>query len=285
MPIDLERAVGAPLTRHEASWDEDRVILYHLGVGAGEQPTEPNELEYVYEKVLKVLPTFGIGTTLDTMFSFTDVPGIDIDLAKILHGEHDFVVHAPVPARADVVHTGRVAAIRDKGAAALIELDIETRDAGTDVLLFTNRYSIFARGEGGFGGERGASQRIAPPETEPTAVVETRLAPQVGLIYRLTGDRHPAHIDPELARAVGFPEPILPGLCTFGAVCKAVVDGVLGGDVTRVTGFRGRFSDVVYPGDALRTSAWRENERVVVRAEVQARGTTVLSNAELTVRA
>ena len=58
MPVDREKALGASLGETEGAYEADDVILYHLGIGAGFQATDPRELEYTYEKNLKVLPSF-----------------------------------------------------------------------------------------------------------------------------------------------------------------------------------------------------------------------------------
>jgi hypothetical protein len=101
-------------------------------------------------------------------------------------------------------------------------------------LLLTTKRSIFARGEGGFGGERGPSTSVEPPDRAPDIEVPLPILPQQALLYRLCSDRIPLHSDPEFAAAAGFPRPILHGLCTYGIACKAIVDTVLDGDVSRV---------------------------------------------------
>jgi acyl dehydratase len=103
------------------------------------------------------------------------------------------------------------------------------------------------------------------------------------LLYRLSGDKNPLHADPSFAQMGGFDQPILHGLCTFGIVCKAVVDKVLGGDVTNVARYQVRFSGVVFPGETIVTQAWQEGESVIVRAETKERGLPVLTNAAVTV--
>ena len=61
MPIDPEKALAASFEPSTASYTQDQVILYHLGLGAGApSQMDANELEYTYEKNLKVLPSFGV---------------------------------------------------------------------------------------------------------------------------------------------------------------------------------------------------------------------------------
>ncbi|HIE22018.1 MAG TPA: 3-alpha,7-alpha,12-alpha-trihydroxy-5-beta-cholest-24-enoyl-CoA hydratase, partial [Acidimicrobiia bacterium] len=173
MPIDVEAALGYTFPESRFSWDEDDVILYHLGVGAGSDPTDPAELRYVYEGDLHVLPTYGTIPPFETMMSLGTVEGLEINLAQILHGEQELVVHGPIPTSGSVVQAGKVAAIYDKRSGAVIVLEVVSTLEKTGEPLFTNRASIFVRGEGGFGGESGPSTRIPPPDREPDRVVES----------------------------------------------------------------------------------------------------------------
>src|SRR5512134_282186 len=143
---------------------------------------------------------------------------------------------------------------------------------------------MFLRGEGGFGGERGPDIGNEPPDRKPDLVVESPTLPQQALLYRLCGDKNPLHADPEFAKIGGFDRPILHGLCSFGIVCKAVVDRALGGDVAKVAGYQARFAGVVFPGETLVTSLWREGDRFIVAAKTKERDTPVIANAAVTLR-
>ncbi|GIW39651.1 MAG: 3-alpha,7-alpha,12-alpha-trihydroxy-5-beta-cholest-24-enoyl-CoA hydratase [Candidatus Binatia bacterium] len=283
MPIDPSKALGKELPETVGSWDKDKVILYHLGIGAGVPPTDPNELAYTYEKNLKVLPSFGVIPVFGAFAGMVGIPGLEVNPALVLHGEQDLEVHAPIPTEAQVKNRGKVAAIYDKGKAAVIVLEV-TSALGDGRTLFVNRFSIFARGEGGFGGDPGPKAGNQPPERNPDAVKESPTLPQQALLYRLCGDKNPLHADPEFAKLGGFDRPILHGLCTYGIVCKAVVDTMLGGDTGKVARYQARFAGVVYPGETIVTSMWRDGNRILIEARTKERGGTVLSNAAVTVR-
>jgi acyl dehydratase len=283
MPIDPSKALGAEVRGGKAAWTRDDVILYHLAIGAGARPTDPAELEYAYERNLKVLPSYGVIPAFRSLAGLAAVPGLSFNPALLLHGEQDLEIHRPIPVEASVSTSGKVAAIHDKGKAAVVVLETVSRlDSGEP--LFTNRFSIFLRGEGGFGGDSGPKAGNLPPERKADIVVESPTLPQQALLYRLCGDTNPLHADPDFAKLGGFDRPILHGLCSFGIVCKAVVDGALDGKVDKVTRYQVRFAGVVFPGETIVTSLWRDGKSILIAASTKERGSPVLSNAAITVR-
>ncbi len=283
MPIDPSQALGFETGTSEYSYTKDDVILYHLGIGAGVPATDPNELEYTYEKELKVLPSFGVIPTFGSMGSLGAVPGLEFNFAMLLHGEQDIIVHQPIPSEATITNSGKVAEIWDKGKAALLVMQVDTKDdAGKP--LFTNRFSLFLRGEGGFGGESGPKVGNEAPDREPDGVIEQATLDQQALLYRLSGDKNPLHADPEFAKMAGFDRPIIHGLCSYGVVCKAIVDHVLGGDVSQVARYQARFAGVGFPGETYKVSYWKEGDRILIAAHSKERETPIITNAAITVR-
>jgi acyl dehydratase len=284
MPIDPSKALGAPLGEGEYSWTQDDVILYHLGLNAGVSATDPQELEYTYEKNLKVLPSFGVIPVFGSLGGLASVPGLEFNFAMLLHGEQDITLHQPIPTAATVVNSGKVAELWDKGKACLAVLESETKLKETGEPLFTNRFSLFLRGEGGFGGEAGPKAGNAAPDRAPDGEIESPSLPQQALIYRLSGDKNPLHADPEFAKMAGFDKPIIHGLCSYGVVCKAVVDGVLGGDVTKVARYQARFAGVGFPGETYVTQYWNEGDKILIQAKSKERDAAIISNAAITLR-
>jgi acyl dehydratase len=278
MAIDPQRARGAQLPVVRSTYTPDQVILYHLGVGAGVPPTDPGELAYTYEKDLVVLPSFAVIPAIGLLPGLGQVPGLDFNWANVLHGEQEVILPQPLPTQAALETSARIAEIYDKGKGALLILEAESRDEAGE-LLFTNRCSFFVRGEGGFGGDSGPKAGNHPPERAPDAVIESPTLPQQALLYRLCGDKNPLHADPDFARLAGFDKPIIHGLCSYGIACKAIVDRVLDGDVTRVARYQARFAGVAFPGETYHTAYWREGERVWLEVKSAQRGTPIISNA------
>lgn len=263
MPIDAAKALAAEPRRSEIAWDHKDIQLYHLGLGAGRPATDPDELRYTLESKLHVLPSFAtVAGAGMAMLGGLGAPGIEVNLAAVLHGGHSIELHRPIPVKGSATSRSKVAAVYDKGKAAVIVLRSEVADA--DGPLWTSDAQIFVRGEGGFGGERGPSERMGLPEREPDRTEERLIREEQALLYRLSGDWNPLHADPEFAKLAGFDRPILHGLCSYGMTLKAVVDTVLGGDVSRVRSYRTRFAGIVFPGETLRIRMWQEPGRVQV---------------------
>jgi acyl dehydratase len=273
MPIDPGRAIGAHVGTTTFSWEPSDVLLYHLGIGAGSRTgdhLDPSALRYTTEHgEQQVLPSFGVvvPTFHKTDPPPLDLPGCDINLAQVVHGSQAITVHAPLPTSGTATLTTTLTDVWDKGTAAVIwQEGVATSEAGEP--LWTVRSSIFVRGEGGWGGDRGSAEAVRPPDRTPDAETTYAITPQQALLYRLCGDRNPLHSDPDFARAAGFPAPILHGLCSYGIVLRELTDALVGGDAKRVGGFSAKFAGVVYPGETIRVRGWREDGRIVGTASV-----------------
>ncbi|WP_243057486.1 MaoC/PaaZ C-terminal domain-containing protein [Nocardioides sp. SR21] len=263
MPIDPDVAIGAELGSLDFSWTESDVLLYHLAIGA-------TDLSYTLESAgLQVLPSFGV--VAPTFHASDppplDLPGCDINLAQVVHGSQSVSVAGPLPTSGSATVTTRISEIWDKGKAAVIWQE-GTATSPSGEHLWTTRSSIFVKGEGGWGGDRGSSSPVELPERAPDTDTTYDVAPTQALLYRLCGDRNPLHADPDFAKAAGFPAPILHGLCSYGIVLRTLTDTLLGGDATRVTGFGVKFAGVVYPGETIRIRGWDEDGRIVAAASV-----------------
>ncbi|PWI06091.1 3-alpha,7-alpha,12-alpha-trihydroxy-5-beta-cholest-24-enoyl-CoA hydratase [Streptomyces sp. NWU339] len=268
MPIDAAEALAAEPRTDEITWGHKDVQLYHLGIGAGVPATDPDELRYTLESRLHVLPSFATvaGAGAPGVIAGLSMPGVDVDLARVLHAGQSLTLHRPLPVAGTATATSGIAAVYDKGGAAILVMRTDVADA--DGPLWTDEARIHVRGAGGWGGDRGPSARREPPVGPPDLTVERTTREDQALLYRLSGDWNPLHADPGFARLGGFERPILHGLCTYGMTLKAVVDTLLGGDVTRVRRYGTRFAGVVYPGETLRIRMWRGSGevRVVVSA-------------------
>ena len=264
-------AVGAEAPAQERSWGSSDCLLYAVAAGAG-----TDELQFTTENSIgvrqRVLPTFA--ATVETAERVVR-SAIDLDWTRIVHGEQELEFTGELPVEATVRTTPRIAGVYDKGSGALIVVEATSIDVDSGRALFTNRSAVFVQGAGGFGGDRGpATPKVAIPDRAADATLTFPTRPEQALLYRLTGDRHPLHSDPEFARRAGFPRPILHGLCTYAIAGRALLHVLCDGDPSRLRSMKARFSSPVYPGDDVTVTVWRTAPGAAVfRAAV---GTTVV---------
>jgi acyl dehydratase len=248
--------VGVPGEPQLRSWDSKDALLYAVGVGAGlGDPLQ--ELEFTTENCegieQRVLPTFAV---LVAQARTARSLG-DFDRALLVHAEQAFELHRPLPVAGTARTTATVTGIYDKGSGALVVTENEAVDAATGEPLVTSRSGTFIRGEGGFGGPRGADEQPWKlPDRAPDHLVVRETRPEQALLYRLSGDRNPLHVDPKFAARGGFSQPILHGLCTYGVTGRALLRAVCDGDPARFRSMSGRFSRPVLPGEPLTVSIW-----------------------------
>ena len=271
MELDLS-VVGQAFEPPSFEYDWQTCATYALGVGE-------SALDYTWEGVesLKVVPSFAVVPTMPIVHKA--LHKIRADYQTLVHGAQTITLHSPIPPKGRLRNVGRVSEVQDKGKGAVVIIDTETFDAaGTP--LFDTSWSIFCRGQGGFGGERGQSVPLPDPMADSPLVIDDDLhtLESQALLYRLSGDLNPLHVDPALATKVGFKAPILHGLCTYGFATCAVVRALCDGDPSRLKSFTARFSREVYPGDTLHVQALPSSQEGGYRLEVTVGERTVLSN-------
>lgn len=268
----------------EFVYDDTFTMLYALGLGCG---VDQGDLRFVYEKDLQALPTMatlmGGGAA-----EFIDKGGLDVTM--IVHGEQRLTLHRPLPPTGRMISAARCLGVVDKGRekGALVSLESTIGDP-EGALYATAIMTLFCRGDGGFGGpganENGGELTLDPvPQRAPDFEVAIPTLPQQAAIYRLSGDRNPLHIDPEMASRVGFPRPILHGLCTYGIAGRAIMRACAGNDPARIASLDARFSSPVYPGETVTTRIWRGGDAVAFECVVAERGATVIRNGACRLR-
>ena len=288
--IDVDEALGAKYPDRTSSYDDGDLALYALGVGAATDPNDEQGLRLVYEGHgggMKALPTFAVIPGTNAVLGFAKegvtAPGLNYGFDRVLHGEQYIELARPLPLKATLTTKGTVTDIWDKGKGALVVTAFDSYDEDGD-LLIKNEMTAFIRGAGGWGGERGPSADInVPPAREPDVVVEDAIPDNQALLYRLSGDWNPLHVDPGMAKAFGFERPILHGLCTFGYAGRRVLERFAPeGNPDFFKSIKVRFADNVYPGDTLITEMWKESDqRVVFQCKVRERDSVVISNAAI----
>ena len=280
MPISYPDILDIKSEAKTATWTDRDSMLYALGIGMGQDPLNEDELKFVYESGLKAVPTMA------TCMAWGGGPSpgaMGINYMLVVHGEQKVELHKPLPTEAEVVTDGRVLGAFDKGEGkgAVIVVETTMSDAKSGEKLATLTSSIFARGDGGFGGpSEGAPEPHQVPDRAPDVSLDFETKPDQALIYRLSGDRNPLHSDPTIAKMAGFPRPILHGLCTYGVTCRAVLQAYADFDPAKIKSHAIRFSAPVFPGETITVDLWRDGDVVSFEARVKERGVTVAKNGK-----
>jgi acyl dehydratase len=279
MTIVYDKLMALEIAPAEQVYEPKDCMLYALGVGLGHDPMNEDELAFVYEKSLKVLPT--MATVLAHSGSLARNPNSGINWVMVVNGEQGFTLHRPLAEHGALVGRTRIIEVIDKGAGkgALLLTERQITDKATGTLVATVTQTIFCRGDGGFGGPPRQTPPPHPiPARAPDMVCDLNTRPEMALIYRLSGDYNPLHAEPAAAKAAGFDRPILHGLGTFGVSGHALLKTMCGYDPARLRSFSGRFSAPVFPGETIRTEMWRDGPVVSFRARVVERDVVAINN-------
>jgi acyl dehydratase len=285
MPIDYDDMMQSGATGLISRYDEKDVMLYALGVGFMRDPLNADELRFVYEggDNLKVVPTFAsaLPRGIAPIENQRNAVKSSINLMLVVDGERHITFHKPLPGKAELIADERVIGVYDKGRehGAVVVNERQVRDVATGDKLFTIVSSLFARGDGGFGGPAHGGPEPHPiPERAPDLVKECDTRPDQAFLYALSGDRNPLHRDPAFARMVGFPRPILHGLCSYGTACRAILSTVAHYQPERIRQFDVRFSKPVFPGETIVTEIWSDGGTISFRAHVKEREEVLVLN-------
>ncbi|HUT51811.1 MAG TPA: MaoC/PaaZ C-terminal domain-containing protein [bacterium] len=265
--------VGKKLTPAAFSWIWKDIALYNVGIGA-------YELEHTYENTkggIRVIPSFAVVPPFPCLASSLGLTGVNPMM--VLHGEQKIIIKKrPLPFKAETITAGEITDLWDKGKGAVYRILTKTKTKEGEE-LFDNIFTVFVRGAGGFGGDKGPEPGNVAPERAPDQTIEDQTMPVQNLIYRLSGDINPLHIDPNFAKMARFEKPILHGLCSFGFVMRAAIKACCAGDDAKVKEYEVRFRDVVYPGQKIITKIWKDGAgRAIISANTDD-GRNCIANA------
>ncbi|KAN0104384.1 multifunctional beta-oxidation protein-like protein [Hyaloscypha variabilis] len=276
---NIEKAKKAEASGTPFKYEERDVILYNLGIGA-----KKTDLPYVFEgnENFQALPTFGVIPffSAETPYNIADVVP-NFSPMMLLHGEQYLeILSYPIPTSGTLISYAKLLEVVDKGNAAIVKSGITTVNKETGKPLFYNESTVFIRGSGGFGGvkkplDRGPSTAANKPPSRPADYVsEEKTTEEQAVLYRLSGDYNPLHVDPAFAKMGGFKVPILHGLCFFGIAGKAVYQ-----KYGAFKNIKVRFAGTVLPGQTLVTECWKEGNRVVFQSKVKETGKLAIAAA------
>ncbi len=190
MTIVYEKLMALDIPPAEQTYTSKDCMLYALGIGLGHDPMNEDELPFVYEKNLKVLPT--MAAVLGYVGFWARDRDTGIDWVKIVNGEQGVTLHKPLAGQGTVIGRQRIVEVIDKGAGkgALVFSERKVSDKATGDLIATVTQTTFCRADGGFGGPpRQAPEPHPLPTRAPDAVCDLGTRPEAAL--DLSAERRP----------------------------------------------------------------------------------------------
>jgi acyl dehydratase len=280
--LDYVRArTFAPISQ---IYDARDSALYALSLGMGSDPTDEDELPYVYEGRGPLAVPSQCVTLCWPPFWHRE-PETGIAWRRILHGEQRFVLRRQIPAEGRVEAEHRVIALADKGAerGAVLYTSHDLRDQTTGEPVADMVAAEFLRDDGGCGGF-GAPPSLTRPlaaDAKPVASYDYKTSTQAALLYRQASlDYMPIHADPDIAKEAGFERPISHGLNTFGLACRAALKYFAPRQPERLVSMSVRFAAPAYPGDTIRIELF-DDGAARFRARAVERDVVVLDRGEI----
>ncbi|KAF9429027.1 hypothetical protein BGZ76_001954 [Entomortierella beljakovae] len=293
--VDVSKAVGFKFRPQPVVFTSRDLILYAISIGVKQE-----ELNFLYEMSpnFAAFPTYPLVLGLKknthgiSPYGSGDeaIPGVPhYDPNKLVHGDQSLQVLRPLPLGGEFELLTTVTGVYDKGKGMVIErttvmVDPKEPEASRKPYV-SMKGSAYVRGYGGWNGPKGPQQEAfdPPKDKAPDATYEDKTDEALAILYRLSGDYNPLHIDPAIAPRVGFKKPILHGLCTYGHAAHAIVKTFGGSDSNSLKSITGRFTAPVFPGDTLVTKMWKvqsgspDEEKIIFQVVAAERNQAVIS--------
>ena len=279
MSLDYEKLITWQEPAIIQKYSIQDTILYGLSLGYGGNPLDQNQLRFVYEKKLEVVPS--MVTVLASPWGWLYRAQVEINPTLAVHGFQSIDLYKPLPVAGEVVSVLKVTEIEDKGAerGAIVWFERTLYETKSGDLLASIGASMFCRGEGGFSIMKNkiVERKIQdPPSRQPDYVKHISTLLQSALIFRLHGDFNPIHADPQLALQARFSSPILHGLCTYGMATRAILEACCDSNPKRLKSVESFFSAPVFPGETIDFRIWLNQNTVYFEAVVSSRDVIVL---------
>jgi acyl dehydratase len=198
----------------------------------------------------------------------------------ILHGEHDFVFHTAIVPGQRLFTLSTLQGIRGTraGTVFVIRSDTTTRE-GRPVCTQYSGCLLPGEARAEAAGEP-APDRPAIERTSGRIARYPLSTDQTRRYGDAARDYSPYTIDPDAAARLGFPAPIVHGMCTLAFASRAIVDEHCGGDTARLKRFGCRFTNPLFlkAGQELRVEHWPGDSGLVGFEASDAEGTVVVKN-------
>lgn len=273
MSADLAKAVGHEYPSVPVTWNKRDLLIYAVGIGA-----KKDDLRFVYELAqdFAAFPTYPVVLPFkldnNDVVDFramvggrgSNVEGLPkFNPDRVVHGSQFIEIIKPLPL---VSGSGfklkrRLVGVHENKSGIIVDQETVLVDGNDQpyARMYSSSFNVGAKAYGkpfskAIGGAPAA--KPAPKDKKPTFIFTQNISEEQAVIYRLSGDYNPLHIEPAIGISAGFGGPILHGLSTFGFVARGVLAGAGGNDPSALKGFGCRFTSPVKLGDKIETSVW-----------------------------
>jgi acyl dehydratase len=204
-------------------------------------------------------PVFPILGAFDSYMEAGMDPELGADLLRLVHGSEEHVLHKPIRVGDTLTVTPVLETVESKESGETFTVAAALTNEAGEVVAET-RGTMFIRGTGS---RKAAVADARASEEEHEVVFEESTKvdeDQPSRYAEASGDHNPIHLDEATAKMAGLPGVILHGMCTMAIATKAAVNGLAGGDPTKIKRVAVRFSRPVLPGQELTTKLWNTGE-------------------------
>ena len=230
---------------------------------------------------LPVHPVFPVCYEWEPLQPVRNLPELKPIYPRLVHAQHDIVIHRPLRAGETVRTTARIVAALARSPGAFLAFRCETRDA-RDEPVVTSDYGYLYRGVALEGGDVRLAD-VVDPSPFPgilSPLGEIAVAATAAHVYtECARIFNPIHTDVAYARAAGLPGIILHGTATLAL---SVSRALRSHDIAwaRVRGVHCRFSGMVLMPSTLTLHAARSGGEIGFEAANE-KGERVISRGRL----
>lgn len=289
----FENVIGLTSGWRKMEYNWRDVALYALAVGA-----ERDDLMYTFERHMKALPTFAStpyynGVNVEPKYpapypvnyiardAMSKEVGYEVNPG--FHMGFQMVMHRPIdPIKGTLVFNNVVDQLYDRGEGKGVDMEVRNKvydEAGN--LICTNTSYHRMTNVGGYGGPKPVKKIVNYPDRAPDYTVDSYISPVQNVLYRLTGDTNPSHVDPEAARRQDDRGVFMQGLSSLGFACRMAIKAIIPGEPERMKRIYVQMRAKAYPDTPVQLRAWKTGEHSAVFKYVDlVSGKAILDNCE-----
>jgi acyl dehydratase len=257
-------------------------VLYALSIGLGEDlEKSPNDLKFVYEGHPEFKPFIGMIGSYDIgckQPELLKIPGFPwFPKSKGIHIEQITEFHRPISIGDKLRTKHHIVDIIDSKLGVNWVSKCEYVNDDDESIVYATIYITGLLIGLSAGGNKGTFVYTNPdfPKREPDFTLEYTTKKNQASLYRLFGLMNSIHIDPEAAKSIGLPKPVLHGMCTYGIIMRLILEKYCNRDQDTIKKTYIKMPSFVYPGDTLIVKCTEEGNHVFYQASTKERGKVV----------